>query len=60
MPEQAFTIGGFRPTGELRIRPTSFFGFCVVEELIEYSDGRKVWQKIRWEKPFAAAHRSAA
>ena len=27
---------------------------------IEYSDGRKVWQKIRWEKPLAAAHRSAA
>ena len=58
-PGQAPAIDGSRMTGQLRVRPTWFFGLCVVEELIEYSDGRKVWRKIQWEKPLTVAHRSA-
>ena len=58
-PLRSPAIDGSRPTGNLRIRP-SLFGFCVVEELIEYSDGRKVWEKIRWAKELpAASNRSA-
>jgi len=43
-PGPGYSIGGFRPTGQVRLR-TVFLGFTVMEELIEYRDGRRVWER---------------
>lgn len=42
MPHQRFDSRGIRPTGRFRLAP-NIFG-ATLEELIEYSDGRKRWQ----------------
>ena len=46
-PPRDFNVGGFSPTGEVRLRAT-FFGFAIIEEKIEYRDGRIVWKRLRW------------
>ena len=55
-PRGSFSIGGMRSTGKFRMRPTWFFGFPVVEELIERSDGSFVWQKIWHEHRLVMSH----
>lgn len=47
-PPPCFNAGGFVGTGNFRIRPTWFFGFCVVEELHEYRDGSHKWLRVTW------------
>lgn len=46
-PSGGFTVGGFRPTGRVRLR-TVFFGFSVLEELIEYRDGSSEWRRVQY------------
>ncbi|MCW5693818.1 MAG: hypothetical protein KIT48_15770, partial [Pseudolabrys sp.] len=46
-PPPPWNADGSHETGRLRVRP-SWFGFAVVEELVEYRDGRQRWERIRW------------
>lgn len=44
-PLPSFSVGGFAPMGTIRIR-TGWFGFAVVEELYEYTDGTQHWRRL--------------
>lgn len=50
-PPRDYNLGGFCGTGKLRVRPTWFFGLCVVEELLDYEDGRQAWRRINRPEP---------
>jgi len=47
LPPPNWNVDGSCSTGRYRIRPIWLFGFCVVEELIMYRDGKSVWKRVR-------------
>lgn len=45
-PQPSFSVGGRSLPEKYRLRP-ALFG-CVLEEMVEYRDGRKRWERARW------------
>jgi hypothetical protein len=44
MPKPRFNTGGWRLTGRVRLR-TSWFGFAILEEEREHTDGSVTWAR---------------
>lgn len=44
-PPSDYNILGFFGTGKVRLRP-GWFGVAIIEEFVEYRDGRREWRKM--------------